>query len=69
MVELQNHGGLVVLRWEGNGGDGRFRGGLTGFDQVKYLTRLILLWDGMGLRCGLGNFWAQSGLKSLDWFW
>ena len=26
VVELQNHGGLVVLRWEGNGGDGWYLG-------------------------------------------
>ena len=40
---------------------------LTGIDQ-SMLTR-VKVGNGLGSGCGLGNFWAQSGFKSLDWFW
>ena len=41
---LQNHGCLVVWRWEGKGKKGGFGLCLTGIDQVNMLTRVKVGW-------------------------
>ena len=79
---LQNHGCLVVWRWEGNGKKGGFGLCLTGIDQVNMLTR-VKVGDWTGLRVdwfcfgpkgdlsGFGFslfFWIRLGFKHKDLF-